>query len=45
VEPVIWNKRTGNIVGGHQRYKVLKSLGNTEIDCVVGDIDEKRERR
>jgi ParB-like chromosome segregation protein Spo0J len=23
VEPVIWNERTGNIVGGHQRFKVL----------------------
>ena len=20
VEPIIWNERTGNIVGGHQRY-------------------------
>ena len=27
VEPIIWNKRTGNIVGGHQRYKVLLALG------------------
>lgn len=23
VEPVIWNERTGHIVGGHQRLKVL----------------------
>jgi DNA modification methylase len=44
VEPVIWNERTGNIVGGHQRYKVLTSLGYTEIECVVLDIDEQRER-
>ena len=27
VEPIVWNKRTGNIVGGHQRYKVLTALG------------------
>lgn len=26
VEPVIWNKRTGTIVGGHQRLKVMKDL-------------------
>ena len=23
VEPVIWNKTTGHVVGGHQRLKVL----------------------
>ena len=44
VEPVIWNKRTGNIVGGHQRYKVLTALGYKEIDCVVVDLDEQREK-
>ncbi|MDH7567932.1 MAG: ParB N-terminal domain-containing protein, partial [Clostridiales bacterium] len=44
VEPVIWNRRTGNIVGGHQRYKVLTALGIKEIDCVVVDMDEEREK-
>jgi|LSQX01.3.fsa_nt_gb DNA modification methylase len=44
VEPAIWNKRTGNIVGGHQRIKVLKHLGHTEADCVVIDIDETQEK-
>jgi ParB-like chromosome segregation protein Spo0J len=24
VEPLVWNERTGNLVGGHQRLKVLK---------------------
>ena len=40
VEPVIWNKRTGVVIGGHQRLRVLKDLGFTEVDCVVLDIDE-----
>ena len=44
VEPIIWNKRTGNIVGGHQRYKVLVAIGYTVVDCVVLDIDEQKEK-
>ncbi len=44
VEPVIWNKQTGNVVGGHQRLTVLKNLGATEVDCVVVDLDEQREK-
>lgn len=44
VEPVIWNKRTGNVVGGHQRLKVLIDLGQNEIDCVVVDLDPQREK-
>jgi DNA modification methylase len=44
VEPIVWNKRTGNIVGGHQRYKVLLELGYKEVNCVVLDIDEQKEK-
>ena len=44
VEPVIWNQKTGNVVGGHQRLKVLLDLGQTEIDCVVVDLDPQREK-
>ena len=40
VDPVIWNEVTGNIVGGHQRYKVLLAEGVTEIDCVVVHIED-----
>ena len=41
VEPIIWNKRTGVVIGGHQRLKVLQHLGYTEVDCVVLDLDER----
>ena len=44
VEPVIWNRQTGNVVGGHQRLKVLLDLGHTEIDCVVVDLDLSHEK-
>lgn len=44
VEPIIWNKRTGNVVGGHQRLKVLKADGIKEVDCVVIDFDEEKEK-
>lgn len=44
VDPVLWNKRTGNIIGGHQRYKVLVELGEKEIDCVVVDMDSENEK-
>lgn len=44
VEPIIWNSRTGNVVGGHQRLTVLKDLGETEIDSVVVDLDDQREK-
>ncbi len=44
VEPIIWNKRTGVVVGGHQRLKVLQYLGYTEVDCVVLDVDEAKEK-
>ncbi|MEW6928001.1 site-specific DNA-methyltransferase [Trueperella pyogenes] len=44
VEPVIWNKTTGNVIGGHQRLTALKHLGHTEVDCVVVELDEVREK-
>ena len=44
VEPVIWNKTTGHVVGGHQRLKVLEDLGETTVDCVVVELDETREK-
>ena len=44
VEPVIWNKTTGRLVGGHQRLKVLMDMGVTEVECVVVELDEEREK-
>jgi ParB-like chromosome segregation protein Spo0J len=44
VTPIIVNGRTNTVIGGHQRLNVLKSLGYTEIDCVVLDIDGDSEK-
>lgn len=44
VEPIIFNKRTGYIVGGHFRVRELKKLGYESIDCVIVDLSEDDER-
>lgn len=44
VDPVIWNKTTGQIVGGHQRLKVLIDMGRKEVECVVVELDAEKEK-
>src|SRR5262245_46912124 len=44
VEPLIWNRRTGFVVGGHQRLKVLRDLGVTEAPVSVVDLPPDREK-
>lgn len=45
VEPIVWNERTGNMVGGHQRYKIMvHELGHTELEVSVVDLDDQQER-
>ena len=45
VDPIIWNEVTGNIVGGHQRFKVLKAEGAQEIMCVVVHIENPADEK
>lgn len=45
VEPIVWNKKTGNVVGGHQRLQVLKDLGATEIQVSVVELSLKDEKQ
>lgn len=44
VQLIVWNKKTGNVVGGHQTLTVLKDLGYTEADCVVVDLSNAEEK-
>jgi len=44
VEPIIFNKQTGYIVGGHFRVRELKKLGYKEIECVIVDLSEEDEK-
>lgn len=44
IEPIIWNERTGNVVGGHQRLKILLEQGAEQIEAVVVDLEEKDEK-
>ena len=45
VEPLVWNEATGTLVGGHQRLKILKDRGDTEVEVSVVNIDDlKREK-
>ncbi len=44
VEPLIWNERSGNLVGGHQRLKIIKNeLGLSEVDVSVVNLDPQKE--
>lgn len=45
VEPIVWNERAGNLVGGHQRLKILvNDYGVSEVDVSVVDLDETTEK-
>ena len=46
VAALTWNKRTGNLVGGHQRLEQLDSLEKNkdyELTVCVVDVDEREE--
>lgn len=44
VEPLVFNERTGNLVGGHQRYQILQDLGQTTATVSIVDLDENAEK-
>ena len=46
VEPLVLNIRNGRnrLIGGHQRIKILKEMGETEAQFSVVDLDDTQER-
>lgn len=44
VDPIIWNKRSRFVVGGHQRLKVLRAKNMQEVPIVVVDLDDTEEK-
>lgn len=47
VEALVWNKRTGNLVGGHQRLHNIDELEKTKdyyLDVCAIDVDDKTEK-
>lgn len=44
VQPIVWNERSGRVVGGHQRLKVLKKNGAKNVKVVVVSLSEDEEK-
>jgi len=45
VDPLIWNKRSGNLVGGHMRLKILtREFAAKAVDVSVVDLGPAAER-
>ena len=44
VDPIIWNERTGNVVSGNQRLKVLRDLDIEETEVSVVDLPLEKEK-
>ena len=45
MDPLIWNRRSGHLVGGHQRFAVMRQEWNTQtFECVVVDLPPAKEK-
>lgn len=44
VEPLVWNVRSGNLVGGHQRFKILLERGATHMQVSEVDLSAEDEQ-
>lgn len=44
VDPLVWNERTGHLVGGHQRFKIIMEEKPTEILVSVVSLHDQDEK-
>jgi len=44
IEPLVWNKRSGTLVSGHQRLKILIEKGLTEVEVSIVDLPIEKEK-
>lgn len=44
VELLVYNRRTGNLVSGHQRLRILAARDDTEVTCSVVDLPLGKEK-
>ena len=44
LQPITWNAKTGNIVGGHQRLKCYLALGKDEVEVWAVWLDDAQEK-
>ncbi|HAO6751407.1 TPA: DNA modification methylase [Listeria monocytogenes] len=44
IDPLIWNRQTGNLVGGHQRFKILLEGNPERLTVSVVNLDINREK-
>ena len=40
IEPIVVNEVNMHIIGGHQRWQILKDMGKTEIPCTMVRIEQ-----
>lgn len=43
-EPIVWNERTGNVVGGHLRLRIMKANGAETAPVSVVNLSERDEK-
>jgi len=45
LQDIVWNRATGNVVGGHERLGVLEAAGETEAQVTIVEIPDLEEEK